>query len=168
MPARWLVEIARRDHRELIAAEARDQVVAAQGPAQALGDAANQLVADRVTEGVVDVLEVVEIDVEHRRGAASLPRLGDDRFEPLTEEDAIGQSAQRIVQGEVSEPGFTGRDGGGGTAHISSTSPASSAKPASATAMKGMTLWTISAPGCFGVQAKWAIDFACLSVRSKT
>ena len=28
--------------------------------------------------------------------------------------------------------------------------------------MKGMTLWTISAPGCFGVQAKWAIDFAVL------
>ena len=28
--------------------------------------------------------------------------------------------------------------------------------------MKGMTLWTISAPGCFGVQAKWAIDLRVL------
>ena len=48
-----------------------------------------------------------------------------------------------------------------------STSPASSANPASATAMNGMTLCTISAPGRMGVQAKRAIDLPGPSVRSK-
>ena len=56
----------RGDHRELVAAEPRHQVVAAQRVRQPQRDVADQFVADVMAERVVDVLEVVEIDIEHR------------------------------------------------------------------------------------------------------
>ena len=50
---------------ELVAAQTRDGVGVAHGLAQAAGDADEQLVAGRVTEAVVDGLEVVDVDEEH-------------------------------------------------------------------------------------------------------
>ena len=91
----------RGDHRELVAAEPRHQVVAAQRVRQALGDEADQLVADRMAEGVVDVLEMVEVDVENRRRRAAVAHLLDHRAQALAEEDAVGQPAERIVHGKV-------------------------------------------------------------------
>jgi len=96
-----VIESARRDDGELVAAEAGHQVVAAQGAGEPLSDAADQLIAHRVTERVVDVLEMVEIDVEHGRGRTALPHLFDHGLEPLAEEDPVRQPAQRIVQGEM-------------------------------------------------------------------
>ena len=67
-------------HRELVAAEARDGVGRAHARAQALGDRDQQLVADRVAERVVDGLEVVEVDEQDgdgrlgRRASASSTR----------------------------------------------------------------------------------------------
>ena len=69
---RHVVEAAGGDDREFIATEPRHQVVAAQRAGDALRDIADQFVADRVAERVVDVLEVVEVDVEHRRGRAAV------------------------------------------------------------------------------------------------
>ena len=163
-----VVGAGRGDDGELVAADAGDQVVAAQGAGEALGHVADELVADRVAERVVDVLEMIEIDVEDGRRRAALAHLLDRRFEPLAEIDAVGQAAERIVHGEVAQPRLAGRDGGRGAAHVAQyESAASSAKPRSAIAMKGMTLLTISAPGRFGVHAKRPIDWPCLSVRSK-
>ena len=51
-----------------------------------------------MAECVVDVLEVVEVDVEHRRGLAAGAHVIDHDFEPLAEIDAVGQAADRIVQ----------------------------------------------------------------------
>ena len=56
------------DDGEFVAAEPRHQIVAAHDAAQPLRDVEDQLVADVMAERVVDVLEVVEVDVEHRRG----------------------------------------------------------------------------------------------------
>src|ERR1017187_3721189 len=53
----------RGDHRELVAAEPRYQVVAAQRVRQAQRDVADQFVAYGVAERVVDVLEMVEGDI---------------------------------------------------------------------------------------------------------
>ena len=166
---RRVVAAGRGDDGELVAADAGDQIVAAHGVGQPLRHRADQFVADRMAERVVDVLEVVEVDVEHGRRRAALAHVGDHRFEPLAEEDAVGQAAQRIVQGEMAQPRFRRtrwwrRCGACGRA----PAPASSAKPASATAMKGMTLLTISAPGRFGVQAKVATCWPCGSVSLKT
>ena len=50
---------------ELVAAEARGGVLFAQAGREPLGNGGQQLVADGVTERVVDVLEAVEIEEQH-------------------------------------------------------------------------------------------------------
>ena len=62
--------------RELVAAGPGDQRVLTAGIAQALSDLAQQRVADGMAERVVDRLEAVEIDVEHRHR----PVIGPDRL----------------------------------------------------------------------------------------
>ena len=54
------------DDRELVAAEPRDQLVAAGHRAKPLRDLDQQFVAGRVAVKVVDRLEAVEVDAEHR------------------------------------------------------------------------------------------------------
>ena len=68
--------VARRSHQddELVAAEARDQVVGAHDPPEPRRDLDEHLVAHVVTEGVVDVLEVVEVDEREDRGLARRAR----------------------------------------------------------------------------------------------
>ena len=61
-----LVGDAGAEDRELVAAEARDQVALADRAAQALGDLDQQPVAGLVAEAVVDDLEVVEVEEQHR------------------------------------------------------------------------------------------------------
>ena len=55
------------EHDELVAAEPADRVALAQDAGEPGGDAAQQLVAGGVAEGVVDVLEAVEVDEQRRR-----------------------------------------------------------------------------------------------------
>ena len=62
-----------QQHHELVAADAADGVRLAHAAADARGDFLQQLVADGVAEGVVDLLEPVEVDVEQRQ---PLPRRG--------------------------------------------------------------------------------------------
>ena len=57
-------------HAELVAAQARQRVAFAQPRPQHDADLAQQLVAGRVAAGVVDELELVEIEIEHRVVAA--------------------------------------------------------------------------------------------------
>ena len=52
--------------RELVAAEAGDRVARAQRLLEPRGDRREQLVAGRVAEAVVDELELVEVEEEHR------------------------------------------------------------------------------------------------------
>src|ERR1700756_4571945 len=55
-----------QQHRELIAAKASDRVLASQRRSQPGSDLEQELVAGDMTEGVVDLLEAVEIQDEHR------------------------------------------------------------------------------------------------------
>ena len=55
----------RRQDRELVAAEARERVALAQAGRQRARDPHDQLVAGAVAEGVVDLLEVVQVDHQH-------------------------------------------------------------------------------------------------------
>ena len=65
-----------QQHAELVAAEARDGVGGAHAGLQQAGDVAQQAVAGAVSAGVVDHLELVEVDVQqhvlHLRRAAQL------------------------------------------------------------------------------------------------
>ncbi|MNP56140.1 hypothetical protein D3C76_1508430 [compost metagenome] len=55
---------------EFVAAQARDGVDVAQLVLEAHGNALEQQIADRVAEAVVDVLETVQIEEQHRPLAA--------------------------------------------------------------------------------------------------
>ena len=61
------------DQRELVPAEPGQGVAAADHAAEPAGDAAQQRVAGRVAEAVVDALEVVEVEQQHRHPAAAAP-----------------------------------------------------------------------------------------------
>ena len=95
---------ARQDGHELVTGEATGRAVRAQAGGQALGHAAQQPVPLGVAIGVVDLLEVVEVDEEHRdrphRRAGTRRRLqcGPQRVHRL---HPVGQAGQRIVEGEA-------------------------------------------------------------------
>ena len=61
----------RLQHREFVAAEARDRIALAHGAGDALRHLLQQAVADRMPERVVGVLEVIEIEIEHRERQSS-------------------------------------------------------------------------------------------------
>ena len=157
-----VIEAAGGDDGEFVAAEAGDQVVAAQGAAQPLGDAADQLVADRVAERVVDVLEMVEIDVEDGRGRPPWRTFSMIASSRSPKNMRLGKPAERIVHGEVPQPRFAGGDGRGRAAHIAEHQAGQQRKSGERDRDERQTLWTISAPGCFGVHANGATDAPCV------
>ena len=65
------------EHEELVTAVPDGDVVAAHRLPQPVRDPAEHLVAAAVAEGVVDVLEAVEVDEEHRRAGAGSPVAGE-------------------------------------------------------------------------------------------
>ena len=93
---------------ELVAAEAGDDVGLADMAAQPVGDRAQQQVAARMAERVVDLLELVEVDekdgdraglVESRQRAGPSGRGGSSR---------LGRPVSAIVAGEVIDAGLGG------------------------------------------------------------
>ena len=72
-----------------------------QDPLQPLGEAAQQAVADRVAEPVVDVLEPVEVHHQHeRRGGPSRSRRAAST-QPFVERATVQQHRERVVVGLV-------------------------------------------------------------------
>ena len=106
------------DDGEFVAAEPRHQVVAAHNAAQTLRHVEDELVADVMAERIVDVLEVVEIDVEHRGGEPAAAHIIDRLLEALAEKYAVGQAADRIVQGQMAQLSLAGGDFLGGAPHV--------------------------------------------------
>ncbi len=92
-----LAEGALEQDDELVAAEAGEQRLGRRVAAQALGDAAQQQVADVVAEGVVDVLEVVEVEEQQRLRLVLLQAL----FEAREQLGAVGGAGQRVEVGQV-------------------------------------------------------------------
>ena len=72
-------------------------------PLQPLGDDLEQLVAVVVPERVVDLLEAVEVDEQHRDRALRAHAL-DRALDALVEERAVRQAGERVVEGEVAQP----------------------------------------------------------------
>ena len=108
----------RGNHRELVAAEPRHQIVAAQRVRQPQRHVADQLVAHGMAERIVDVLEVVEVDIEHRGRRGAGAHFLDHGLEPLAEENTVGQAAERIVHRKVPQPRFAGGDRHRGAPHV--------------------------------------------------
>ena len=91
--------------RELVAAQPRHQILLAHRPLDARRHLAKQHVAQRMTERVVDVLEMVEIEIEHgewRRAAGGIRK---GLLEPRHESPAIGHPRQRVGLRELGDLG---------------------------------------------------------------
>ena len=81
---------------ELVAAESGNDVGFPQTTAQTLGDGLEQFIAALVAERIVDALEFVEIEIEHRQLLAA-PDAFQRLLELFAEEHPVGQIGQRIV-----------------------------------------------------------------------
>ena len=92
------------DHRELVAAEPGHGVGLAHHPLEVLGDGLEQLVADRVPEGIVDLLEAVEVHEVNREEFLVALGLGDRRHQAVPEQGAVGKIGQRVVVGQIVDP----------------------------------------------------------------
>ncbi len=76
---------------------------------EAFGDGGQQPVADAVTEGVVDGLEAVQVQVADADPAGAAVLVGirlQRRRQPLEEQGAVGQPGDRVVHLEVAQPGL--------------------------------------------------------------
>ena len=97
---------------ELVAAEPADAVLRPRHRAEPGTHQPQQLVAGGVPEGVVDVLELVEVDEEHRDAHGRVPATNEGVRQAIGEEDAVRQarSADRAAPGAGAGPrGACGR-----------------------------------------------------------
>ena len=90
-------------HRELVATEARHDVVGTHRAAQAVGDRDEQPVSRRVPEAVVHHLEAVEVEEQDRHPAVHGGGTRQLSAEPLHEQRAVGQAGERVVDRLVRE-----------------------------------------------------------------
>ncbi len=95
----------REENGELVPAEPADGVLGPHAGLQPLGDRHQQQVAVVVAKGVVDVLEAVQIEQEHRRLRLARPGGAQSQLTPNLEQRAVGQPGQRIVVGLVGQLG---------------------------------------------------------------
>ncbi len=90
------VESVLKEQGELVAAEPGDQAAVRQRLPQQSGHGDQEAVTDVVAEAVVDSLEVVEVDEEHRGGVV----------EPAGEQRPVGGTGERVGVGQFPEPAF--------------------------------------------------------------
>ena len=89
---------------EFVAAEPRHDVAGTQGAAQPVGDFHQQHVAGIVAQRIVDDLEPVEIDEQHRKLPLVAVRGLDRVVQQLVEHLPIGQIGQAVMRGEIFDP----------------------------------------------------------------
>ena len=75
----------------------------AQHRGDAVGDERQDLVARRVPEGVVDQLEVVEVDEQHADPRAGRRRGAQVRLEHVEDPRPVAQPGERVVEGLVAQ-----------------------------------------------------------------
>ena len=90
-------------HRELVAAQPRHQIIAAHMLVQALSDGLQHLIASAVTVLIVDRLEVIEVEQHQGHGFTAAQGIGHGRFGALHQVATVGQFGQRVMEGGVLE-----------------------------------------------------------------
>ncbi len=88
-------------HEEFVAAMAADRVGLAHARQQPLRGVAQQHVAHRMSVGVIDGLEAIEVHEQQRHLPAGAFAMRDRLFHAVLEQQAVGQAGQRIVVGEI-------------------------------------------------------------------
>ena len=91
----------RQQHDEFVAAQAADGVDLAHAGAHARRHFAQHDVAGLVAMGVVDRLELVEVEEHHGAAVLLAPPGGQRLVQPVEEQDAVGQAREGVVLGLV-------------------------------------------------------------------
>ena len=86
---------------EFLAAQPTEQIAAADDAAQPIGEALEHEIADVVAIGVVDALEMVDVENHQRQRRAAHARVLDHRREMALEEAAIVEAGQRVEQRQL-------------------------------------------------------------------
>ena len=92
------IEDGVEDDPEFIATEAGDRVARAERADQTLADGGQQAIADRVPDALVDDLEPIEIEQDHRDDRAIGRRRGQRVGDPVREQLTVRQPGRRVVQ----------------------------------------------------------------------
>lgn len=90
-----------KDYRKLVAGQPRRGVALSDAAGQAFGHLLQQLVADHVAEGVVDLLEAVEIEEQQGYGEAVAVCAGQCPAKALIEQGAVGKGREGVVIGLI-------------------------------------------------------------------
>ena len=90
---------ADQDDGKLVAAEPSDRVGLANDRPEPLPHLLKQKIANGMAEGVVDILEVIEVEIQHRESLVTAARPGDCLLERLDEDAAICQAGQDCRSG---------------------------------------------------------------------
>jgi len=86
-------------HCELVATKARRCVDRPQHPTQPIGDGDQDLIAGGMAEGVVHLLEAVDVHEEHRDGRRISLRPGQCMSHPVLEQPSVRQAGERVLEG---------------------------------------------------------------------
>jgi hypothetical protein len=97
-----LVGLGREDA-ELIPADPGGRVLGAHRARQGAGDVAQEIVAGGVAEAVVEQLESVEIEHQNREAPLRPPVTGDLVLRAGQQQRPVGDSGQRIAEGEIAQ-----------------------------------------------------------------
>jgi hypothetical protein len=93
---RFGVGVATDQHRELVAAQARADVAIAQTAPQPLGHGDQQLVADQMTQRVVDELEAVQVQEQHGGVGALAVGACEVVLEAIKQQRAVAQAGEPV------------------------------------------------------------------------
>ncbi|MCY1398059.1 hypothetical protein D9M71_130850 [compost metagenome] len=88
---------------ELIAAYARQRVLAMEIGAQAQAHFAQQLVAHMVAEGIVDRLEAIQVNKHQGETATAFGNLVHGLVDTVGQQYPVGQSGQGVMQGQLGQ-----------------------------------------------------------------
>lgn len=90
-----------QDHHELVAPQARGRVALADAQPEARGDLHQQLVSGLVAVGIVELLEVVEVDQQQRALVPATRTAAQGPLQAVEHQTPVGQPGQRIEEGEL-------------------------------------------------------------------
>ena len=100
--------LGQENHRELIARKTRQRILGFEQACKPAGDREQDRIADSHADGVVDLLESVEIDHNDRRPDIRVsPGKAEGCFQPVNEQFAVGQAGE-VVMNRVKQQSFLG------------------------------------------------------------
>ena len=91
------------EHHELVTADAPERVGLAHHPVEPRGDPAQQLIAGRVPERVVDRGEVIDIDEQRPHGSLAATRAVEHLLAAVEDQRPVGQPSELVVRGHEHE-----------------------------------------------------------------